>query len=158
MPIVDVVGRADSSRPGPASATVASSSSATSEQAAVLTGTEPAQDMASRIQQLRGSQMRLREQKHKISKELKAAIRKSKRLKERARHLSEEDMLHILVMKRSKQATTAGPDTSAASSSGLSSASGSGCGTTAGIDVVAMSALSTARMPSPDVDEDVGPE
>ena len=102
--------------------------------------------------------MRLREQKQKISKELKAAIRKSKRLKERARHLSEEDMLHILVMKRSKQATTAGPDTSAASSSGLSSASGSGSGTTAGIDDVAMPAVSAARMPSPDVDEDVGSE
>ena len=114
--------------------------------------------MASRIQQLRGSQLKLREQKETISKELKAAIRKSKRLKERARHLSEEDMLHILVMKRSKQATTAGPATGAASSSGLSNASGSGSGTTAGIDVAAMSALSTARMPSPGVDEDVCPE
>ena len=61
--------------------------------------------------------------RQKLAKELKAAQRKNKRLKERARMLSEEDMVQILVMKRGK---TASANEEAESSTSSSSKSDTG--------------------------------
>ena len=62
---------------------------------------------AARIQGLKKQTTQLREQRQRVAKELKAAQRKNRRLKERARCLSEEDMLQILVMKRARTADNA---------------------------------------------------
>ena len=78
---------------------------------------------AQRIKILKTEQQQLRSQRQKVTKDLKAAQRKNKRLKERARFLSEDDMVQILVMKRTKDAgnETAAvvASTGGASSSGL---------------------------------------
>ena len=78
-----------------------------------------------RIASLKKQTQNLREQRQKLAKELKAAQRKNKRLKERARCLSEEDMVQILVMKRQKMAESAVKDSEEqpSSSSGSSAAS-----------------------------------
>ena len=52
----------------------------------------------------------MRDTKKKLAKDLKAAQRKTRRLKERARHLSEEDMMNILLMKRSRSQENLEPD------------------------------------------------
>jgi hypothetical protein len=156
MPIVDVAGVADRGEPGNTSTQVASASSASSEQAAVLMGHAAATDMATRIQQLRKGQNKLREDRQKIARELKKAFRKSKHLKERARQLSEDDMVQILVMKRAKQAANAAQRT--ALSNDLSSASGSGSVSAARIDALDVPGPSGDRRPSPEDDKDVGPE
>ena len=77
-----------------------------------------------RIQELKNTNMALRVHRQKVAKELKAAQRKNKRLKERARFLSEEDMVQILVMKRQKTTGTGSSASSAASSSSSGLASG----------------------------------
>jgi hypothetical protein len=119
-------------------------------------GHAAATDMATRIQQLRKGQSKLREERQKIGKELKKALRKSKRLKERARQLSEDDMVQILVMKRAKQAANAAQRT--ASSNDLSGASGSGSMSAARIHDLELPGPSGDRRPFPGDDEDVGPE
>ena len=68
-----------------------------------------------RITELKKQTLELRATRQKVAKELKAAQRKNKRLKERARSLSEEDMLQILVMKRAR-----GTDTGASDAAGSS--------------------------------------
>ena len=57
---------------------------------------------ALRIHKLKDETLRLRTQRQQVAKKLKAAQRKNRRLKDRARCLSEEDMLQILMMKRAK--------------------------------------------------------
>lgn len=80
-----------------------------------------------RIQELKLASNALRQHRQKVAKDLKSAQRKNKRLKERARCLSEEDMIQILVMKRGKSAATASSSASdAASSSSCALPSGSG--------------------------------
>ena len=156
MPIVDVAGVADRGEPEHASAPVASASSASSEQAAVLMGHAAATDMATRIQQLRKGQNKLREERQKIGKELKKAPRKSKRLKERARQLSEDDLVQILVMKRAKQAANCAQRTT--SSNDLSGASESRSMSAARLHELQPPGPSGDKGPFPDDDEDVGPE
>lgn len=81
-----------------------------------------------RIQELKVASNALRQHRQKVAKDLKAAQRKNKRLKERARCLSEEDMIQILVMKRGKSAAIAASsasDAASSSSCGLPSGSGS---------------------------------
>ena len=71
-----------------------------------------------KIAQLKKSTEEARSHRQKLAKELKSAQRKNKRLKERARFLSEEDMVQILVLKRQK--TAAAKEESASSSSSSS--------------------------------------
>ena len=74
----------------------------------------------------------MREGRQKTCKELKTAMRKNKRLKERARHLSEEDMVQILVMKRNKsESASASTSCSEASSSTTPMRDGMGDASTA---------------------------
>ena len=71
-----------------------------------------------RISELKKQTLELRATRQKVAKELKAAQRKNKRLKERARSLSEEDMLQILVMKRSRGTDTGSSDAAGSSTPG----------------------------------------
>jgi len=156
MPIIDVAGVVDNGEPGHASAPMASASSASSEQAAVLMGHATATDMATRIQQLRKGQNKLREDRQKIARELKKALRKSKRLKERARQLSEDDMVQILVMKRSKQSGNSKKSTTSGIDLSGTSESGSMCA--ARLQDLELSGPSKDTRPFPEDDEVVGAE
>ena len=73
---------------------------------------------AARITGLKKQTQELREERQRVAKELKAAQRKNKRLKERARCLSEEDMVQILVMKRTMRNAVASSDAASSASSG----------------------------------------
>ena len=75
---------------------------------------------ADKIVELKKNTAEARKYRQKLAKELKAAQRKNKRLKERARLLSEEDMVQILVMKRGKTASEKEEVASSASSSSKS--------------------------------------
>ena len=82
-----------------------------------------------KIQNLRQEAQKLRDDRAKVSKQLKNEQRKNKRLKERAKHLTEDDMVAILSMKRAKKnqggsSSSAGGATSVGSCSGGSVASG----------------------------------
>ena len=77
----------------------------------------------SRISDLKKQTLELRERRQKVAKELKAAKRKNKTLKDRARCLSEDDMLQILMMKRARSTVGESSDGAGSSSSG-SAASG----------------------------------
>ena len=60
-----------------------------------------------RISTLHTEAKQLRAQRNRVSKDLKSAMRKNKRIMERAKGLSEVDIVQILVMKRAKTATSA---------------------------------------------------
>ena len=83
---------------------------------------------AERIVGLKKQTQELRQQRQSVAKELKAAQRKNKRLKERARCLSEEDMVNILVMKRQKTMVVNGASDPTATEAGAGSSSSSSTG------------------------------
>ena len=122
MPVVDIGHGADGD--GAASANPATTANPTGE-----APTEPKEMMlkgigwAERIRNLKSETHALREKRQKVAQELKAAQRKNRRLKERARCLSEEDMLQILVMKKAKSTSSA---TGSSSSAAGSASSGPG--------------------------------
>ena len=80
----------------------------------------------------------MRDTKKNLAKDLKAAQRKTRRLKERARHLSEEDMMNILLMKRSRNQDSLAedPESTAVTTEGRQS-SGSGAASTEAGDFAA---------------------
>lgn len=81
-----------------------------------------------RIKALKMEANQIRDDRRKVMRQLKAAQRKNKRLKERARTLSEEDMIHILSMRRNRSASAddrASGSASGSASSGAAPASAS---------------------------------
>jgi hypothetical protein len=156
MPIIDVASVADHDEPGHTSMPIASASSASSEQTTVLMGQSTDTNLASRIHQLRKGQNKLREDRQKIARELKKALRKSRRLKERARQLSEDDMVQILVMKRSKQSVNS--KKSVALGIDLSGTLEAGIMCAARVQDLELSGPSKDTRPCPEDDEVVGAE
>ena len=65
-----------------------------------------------RISTLHTEAKQLRAQRNRVSKDLKSAMRKNKRIMERAKGLSEVDIVQILVMKRAKTASALGATSS----------------------------------------------
>ena len=65
-----------------------------------------------RISTLHTEAKKLREQRNRVSKDLKSAMRKNKRIMERAKGLPEVDIVQILVMKRAKTASALGATSS----------------------------------------------
>ena len=122
MPIVEATVPGGSKRKRAADAEAAAPGDAKAEKTSVdLTEQETAPTAwAGKIAELKKNTAEARLYRQKLAKELKAAQRKNKRLKERARMLSEEDMVQILVMKRGK---TAGDKEEVASSASSSSKS-----------------------------------
>ena len=111
MPVVDAVSGAGASsagshiEPTAGTGTAPPPPSASSVLLDLGTGGWPA-----RISDLKKQTLELRERRQKVAKELKAAQRKNKTLKERARCLSEDDMLQILLMKRSRSTVAESSD------------------------------------------------
>ena len=99
MPVLDVVGgRAKASSEHPEEKK--SSGDPLAEETEEFLMSTKVQNWAKRIQDLKKQQDQVKGLRKKLSKDLKAAQRKTRRLKERARHLSEDDMMAILMMKR----------------------------------------------------------
>ena len=119
MPIVEATNPGGKTKKHGSEAGPASAGHAAAEKTEVaLTDLELAPTgWADKIAELKKTTVEARAHRQKLAKELKAAQRKSKRLKERARFLSEEDMVQILVMKRAKTAAAKEEVASSASSS-----------------------------------------
>ena len=116
-----------SADPGDESAetTVASSSAAALQALAVSTkgagkGGTVLSSVNGAIDSLREEQQRVRDERKRLAKELKNAQRRKKRLKGRARALSNEDLLAVLLMREER---------AAASASGSAASSGAGSST-----------------------------
>ena len=66
-------------------------------------GTKPSQSLHASIDRLKLEQHRLKTSKKQIVKELRNAERKRRRLRERARQLTDEDLLSVMVMRKRKE-------------------------------------------------------
>ena len=119
MPVVDAVAGASCAAPhtrsdsAPGTGAVVPAAPADAVMVDVSAG-----GWAARISGLKRQTQELREERQRVAKELKAAQRKNKRLKERARCLFEEDMVQILVMKRTMRSAATSSEAAASSSSG----------------------------------------
>ena len=60
----------------------------------------PDDPLSAKIQALKAHAKQLREQRQRAAKELKAATRKATRLRKRARQLSDEDLVGVLMMRK----------------------------------------------------------
>ena len=77
--------------------------------------------LSEKIAEMKKVQLRMREERKRAAKELKNAQRKKRRLKSRARQLSNDDLLAVLML-RQEQAEDGGDDVVAPSPSASSSA------------------------------------
>ena len=66
-------------------------------------GTTPSQSLNASIDRLKLEQHRLKTSKKQIVKELRNAERKRRRLRERARQLTDEDLLSVMLMRKEKK-------------------------------------------------------
>ena len=122
MPVVDSIAPLGNKRKRAEEAGLAAAGFAKAEKASVDLREQETTPTAwaDKIAELKKSTLEARLHRQRLAKDLKSAQRKNKRLKERARMLSEEDMVQILVMKRGK---TAGDKEEVASSASSSSKS-----------------------------------
>ena len=105
MPVIDAAASAAVAPPDTRGQAIAGASNgSTTTAAGTLTDLPVESDWATRITDLKKQTIQLREDRQRVAKALKCAQRKNKRLKERARCLTEEDMVQILVMKRASRA------------------------------------------------------
>ena len=115
MPVLDAAAAGQSPRtpsktsPGPD--TTSTGSSNLSDPVNLPEGT-PQVNWKDRISTLHTEAKQLRAQRNRVSKDLKSAMRKNKRIMERAKGLSEVDIVQILVMKRAKTASALGATSS----------------------------------------------
>ena len=66
-------------------------------------GSTPSQSLNASIDRLKLEQHRLNTTKKQIVKELRNAERKRKRLRERVRQLTDEDLLSVMLMRKDKR-------------------------------------------------------
>ena len=85
--------------------TVAGDDGANTPRAAAPPSAEstPSQSLNASIERLKLEQHRLKTSKKQIVKELRNAERKRKRLRERARQLTDEDLLSVMLMRKEKK-------------------------------------------------------
>ena len=83
-------------------------------------GVLPVDPLAANILALKKEAKRLREERQASSKALKSASRKASRLRKRARQLTDDDLLGVLMMRKHARATAA--SSSSSSSSGAAAA------------------------------------
>ena len=68
-----------------------------------VTASLPADALSSSIQALKEQQMQLREEKQKLTKDLRNAERRKQRLRQRARQLTDEDLVQVLMFRKSQK-------------------------------------------------------
>ena len=95
----------------------------------------PEDALSASIQQLKTKQAELRSQKKQWAKNLRNAERRKKRLRQRARQLTDEDLVQVLMLRKHQRSdrsavdaasTTSGATSSSAGANGSGSASSSG--------------------------------
>ena len=115
MPVLDTAAAGQSprtpSKTSPDPDTTSTSSSNLSDPVNLREGTTQV-NWKDRISTLHTEAKQLRAQRNRVSKDLKSAMRKNKRIMERAKGLSEVDIVQILVMKRAKTASALGATSS----------------------------------------------
>ena len=87
----------------------------------------PEDALSASIQKLKKQQTELRNQKRDLAKELKNAERRKKRLRTRARQLTDEDLVQVLMLRKQQRADRNAVDV-ASTTSGASSSSASAVG------------------------------
>ena len=108
MPVVDVA--SESARGLPASSGAASSGDPTgsasnaSNLEALLIGENPVTE----LKDLKQKATLLRKEKSELARKLRNAQRKHKRLKEKAKQLSDQDLLSVMLLRRDKKSRTEG--------------------------------------------------
>ena len=125
MPVVDSIAPLGNKRKRAEEAGLAAAGFAKAEKASVDLREQETTPTAwaDKIAELKKSTLEARLHRQRLAKDLKSAQRKNKRLKERARMLSEEDMVQILVMKRAKT-TSANEEAESSTSSSSKSDTG----------------------------------
>ena len=123
MPILDVSPSTGDNAAGQqeAGGAAAAGDGASSQHRGVYDVAENVQSWDDKIRELRAEAQRIRDDRRKVMRTLKCSQAKAKRLREKARTLSESDMLQILKMKRPLPASNSAASTDttpAASSSG----------------------------------------
>ena len=124
MPIVDAAQGSQSQksrRPSEDGEASSSGAASSSQNGVAVAGQLNGGNWQQRIKALKDEAKTMRDERKTVMKRLKAAQRKNKRLRDRARILSEEDMLHILSMRRDRAASMAESASAASSSSGVPS-------------------------------------
>ena len=84
----------------------------------------PEDALSASIHKLKAKQNELRAQKQKLAKDLRNAERRKKRLRSRARQLTDEDLVQVLMLRKQQRGDRLGTDTSADASTGSSSSCG----------------------------------
>jgi acetyl-CoA carboxylase carboxyltransferase component len=69
-----------------------------------------------KIAELKAAQAKMHEDKKRLKKELRNAERKRKRIKERARQLTDEDLVAVLMMRKEHRREPAGKEATSAAS------------------------------------------
>ena len=115
MPVLDAAATGQSprtpSKTSPDPDTTSTGSSNLSDPVNLPEGTTQV-NWKDRISTLHTEAKQLRAQRNRVSKDLKSAMRKNRRIMERAKGLSEVDIVQILVMKRAKTASALGATSS----------------------------------------------
>jgi chromosome segregation ATPase len=123
MPIVELSdeasGLAEAAKPA-ASEAAASSTTAAAASLTALMSEAQSENPVHELKDLKEKAAQLRKEKKELARRLRNAERKQKRLKEKAKLLSDQDLLSVIIMRRDKKARLAEPpaaDLSAAPSS-----------------------------------------
>lgn len=121
MPIVELgdeaTGHAVATRPASSEAAASSANSAAASLTALIEGAQQ-ENPVQELKDLKQKAAQLRKDKKELARQLRNAQRKQKRLKEKAKLLSDQDLLSVIIMRKDKKARGAeppGPDASAAS-------------------------------------------
>jgi len=103
MPVVDV---AAENEPGPSAARAAPSTSiaSTSAATAALEALMVADNPVAELKDLKQKAAELRKEKQELNRALRNAQRRNKRLKEKAKQLSDADLLSVMLTRRDKKA------------------------------------------------------
>ena len=126
MPILDVA--RDTSPARPVSAETESESRAAGAAAAIteghpLTGTVAIDNPVAELKCLKEQAAKLRQHKKELARQLRNAQRKHKRLKEKAKQLSDNDLLSVMLMRQEKKARLETAAGAAAAASGTNNTS-----------------------------------
>ena len=123
MPILElsdeVSGLAEAAQPAPSEAAASSTTAAAASLNALMSEAHT-ENPVQELKDLKQKAAQLRKEKKEFARQLRNAERKQKRLKEKAKLLSDQDLLSVIIMRRDKKARIAEPpasDPSAASSS-----------------------------------------
>jgi TolA-binding protein len=115
MPILElsdeVSGLAEAAEPAPSKAAASSTTGAAASLTALISEAHT-ENPVQELKDLKQKAAQLRKEKKELARQLRNAERKQKRLKEKAKLLSDQDLLSVIIMRRDKKARIADPPAS----------------------------------------------